>query len=163
MSKISLAKDAAEKAMQTELNLAEHLVREGGKLVAGIGVVIGFQLLDAKALMESSSAWAKASCYVSLGLLSVALLPAFCSQQLKSYASYPRGNTLWDNLKPDDVSEETAEEALVHMLLKTREQNARLNDAKIRVLSACRWLFLIGIIVLVAGQLADAFANSVTD
>lgn len=163
MSKILIAKDAVEKALLAELNRTESLLREGGKLAAGIIVVMGFQLLDAKALLESPSPWAKALCYLSLVVLSVSLLLAFCSQQTKGYANYPRGNMLWDNLKPENVSEEAAEEALVQMSLKTREQNARLNDAKTRVLGSCRWLFFIGILLLAGSQLLDAFANSLAD
>lgn len=163
MSKLSIAKDATEKAMSAEISRTEYLLREGGKLAAGIVVVMGFQLLDAKALLESSSFWAKISCYLSLAVLSLSLLLAFYSQQAKDYANYPRGNTLWDNLKPENVSEENAEEALVQMLLKTREQNARLNDAKTRVLYWCRWLLFIGVLLLVGSQLLDAFTNSLTD
>jgi hypothetical protein len=159
MSKLSIVKDAAEKAMLAELNRAEALLREAGKLAAGIVVVMGFQLLDAKALLESSSPWAKISCYFSLVVLSLSLLLAFCSQQVKGYANYPRGNTLWDNLKPENVLEETAEEALVQMLLKTREQNARLNDAKARFLYWCRWLLFLGILLVIGSQLLDAFVN----
>jgi hypothetical protein len=163
MSKISIVKDAAEKAVLAELNRTESLLRESGKLAAGIVVVMGFQLLDAKALLESSSPWAKITCYFSLSVLSISLLLAFYSQQVKGYANYPRGYALWDNMKPENVSEETAEEALVQMLLKTREQNARLNDVKTRVLYWCRWLLFIGILFLVGSQLLDGFANSLTD
>ena len=159
MSKLSIVKDAAQKAMLAELDRTEALLREAGKLAAGIVIVMGFQLLDAKALLESSSPWAKISCYFSLVVLSLSLLLAFCSQQVKGYANYPRGNTLWDNLKPENVTEETAEEALVPMLLKTREQNARLNDAKARFLYWCRWLLFAGILLVVGSQLLDAFVN----
>jgi hypothetical protein len=163
MSKLSLVKDAAEKATATELNRAEALLREAGKLAVGIVVVMGFQLLDAKALMESASPWAKKTCWLSLIFLGVSLLLAFYSQQVKGYANYPRGNVLWDTLKPENVTAETAEEALVQMLLKTREQNARLNDAKAQVLYWCRWLLFAGILLLAGSQLLDAFANSLTD
>jgi hypothetical protein len=90
----------------------------------------------------------------------VSLLLAFCGQQVKGYANYPRGNMLWDNLKPENVTEAAAEESLVQMLLKTREQNARLNEAKTRVLFWCRWLLFLGILLLVGSQLLDALASS---
>lgn len=160
MSKLSIVKDAAGKAMLAELNRTEVLLRDAGKLAAGSVVVMGFQLLDAKALLESSSPWAKIFCYFSLAVLSVSLLLAFCGQQVKGYANYPRGNTLWDNLKPENVSAENADEALVQMLLTTREQNGRLNDAKNRVLCWCRWMLFLGILMLVGSQLFDALANS---
>ncbi|HSY16798.1 MAG TPA: hypothetical protein VK815_00625 [Candidatus Acidoferrales bacterium] len=163
MSKFSMAKDAAEKAMSAESARTESLLREGGKLAAGIVIVLGFQLLDLKALLESSSAWAKISSCASLGVLGISLLLAVCSQQAKGYANYPRGFTLWDNLKPENVSTEAAEEALMQMLLKTREQNARLNDAKTRVLYWCRWLLFIGILSVAGSQLLDAYASGLID
>jgi uncharacterized membrane protein YtjA (UPF0391 family) len=160
MSKLSIVKDAAEKALLAELNRTEALLLDSGKLAAGAIVVMGFQLLDAKALLESSSPCAKILFYLSLVVLSVSLLLAFCGQQVKGYANYPRGNMLWDNLKPENVTEAAAEESLVQMLLKTREQNARLNEAKTRVLFWCRWLLFLGILLLVGSQLLDALASS---
>lgn len=160
MSKILIAKDAAEKAMLAELNRTETLLRDGGILAAGTVIVLGFQLLDLRALLESASSWAKMSGGLSLAVLSLSLFLAFCSLQVKGYANYPRGGMLWDNLKPENVSEEAAEESLVQMLLKTREQNARLNDAKVRVLYWCRWLLFAGILLVVGSQLLDALANN---
>ena len=154
-----MVKDMAEKVMSAENDRTQNLLREARRLSAGTIVVIGFQLLDAKALLESSSSWTKLTCYLSLAVLSAALWLAFCAQQVKSYAGYPNGNALWENLKPETVSEEKAEEALVHMLLKTREQNARLNDIKARTLSWCRWVLFVGVLVLIGSQLLDAYTN----
>lgn len=162
MSKILIAKDAAEKAMAAETNRAESLLRQAGKFAAGIIVVLGFQLLDAKTLLESVSLWVKILCYASLAVLVLSLLFAFAALALKSYANYPRGHTLWETLKPDNVTEETAQEAIVQLLLKTREQNALLNDARERLLSWSGWLFLGGILLVVAGQLLDAYIDTLT-
>jgi hypothetical protein len=160
MNKISIIKDAAEKAVVAELSRTEFLSREGWKLTAGTVVVLGFQLLDARALLESNSAGAKTSCYASLALMGLSLLLTLCSQQVKDYASYPRGYALWDNLKPENVSGESAEEALMQMLLKTREQNARQNDVRTRLLYWSRWLLFAGILSVAASQMFDAFTNN---
>ncbi len=82
--------------------------------------------------------------------------------RVKGYADYPRGNKLWDNLKPENVSEDVAQEALVQMLLQTREQNARLNDAKINSLFWCVWLLFVGFLLVAGSQLLDAFVNTTT-
>lgn len=158
-----MAKDATEKAMAAESGRTESLLRDGGRLAAGAVIVLGFQLLDLKALLESSSPWAKIVSCASLGVLGMSLWLATWSQQVKGYANYPRGFTLWDNLKPETVSEEAAEEALMQMLLKTREQNARLNDAKTKVLHWCRWLLFIGVLLVAGSQLLDAYANGLID
>ena len=163
MSKLSMVRDMAEKVMLAELNRTQSLLQEAGKLTAGVVIVMGFQLLDARALMDSSSPWAKKTCYLTFIVLSMALWLAFCGMQSKGYTSYPHGNTLWDKLKPETVSEVDAEEALVQMLLKTRDQNARLNDAKVRVLYWCRWLLFGGILLLVGSQLLDAFVTGLTE
>jgi hypothetical protein len=162
MSKVLIAKDAAEKAIVAETSRTESLLRLGGKFAAGIIVVLGFQLLDAKTLLESPSPWVKILCYASLAVLGLSLFFAFVLLNQKNYANYPRGNTLWENLKPDNVSEETAEEALVQLLLKTREQNALSNDSRARSLSLCGWLFLAGVLLVAASQLLDAYISTST-
>ena len=163
MNKLSMVRDMAERVLAAEISRTQGLLQEARKLAAVTIVAIGFQLLDTKALLESSSSWAKMTCYASMAVLSAALWLMFCCQQGKGYTSYPNGNALWDNLKPETVSEEQAEEALVHMLLRIRDQNARLNDAKVRVLSWCRWLLFVGILILIGSQLLDAYTNGLTD
>jgi hypothetical protein len=159
MNKILIAKDAAEKAMAAEARRTESLLRVAGKFAAGIVVVLGFQLLDMKTLLESPSPWVKDSSCISIAILSLALFFAFRGFRLSGYADYPRGLQLWETLKPETVSEAAAEEALVQVLLKAREQNARLNDAKIRALYWCGWLFFAGILLVAGTQLLDGFVD----
>jgi hypothetical protein len=47
MSKISIVKKAAEKAIAAESDRTVHLLRKAEKFAAGIIIVTGFQLLDA--------------------------------------------------------------------------------------------------------------------
>jgi len=160
MNKILIAKDAAERAMLAELSRTDSLLRDAWKFAAGTVLVLGFQLLDLRALMESTSSWTKISGGLSLAVLSLSLLLDFCGLQVKGYASYPRGGLLWDSLKPENVTEEAAEESLVQLLLNTREQNARLNDSKVRVLSWCRWLLFAGLLLVAGSQLLDALNSN---
>ena len=162
MSKISIVKEAAEKAIAAEFVRTAHLLRTAEKFAAVIIIMTGFQLLDVKALLESSSQLVKVSCYLSLAVLSISLVFALGGMQLKGYADYPRGKKLWDNLKPENVSEEAAQEALVQMLLETREHNARLNDAKVKSLFWCGWLFFAGFLLVASSQLLDAFVDTLT-
>ena len=120
MSKISIVKEVAETAIKAESERIVHLLRKAELYAAGIIIVTGFQLLDVKTLLESSSQWVKILCYASLGVLGLALFFAFRGMRLKGHADYPRGNKLWANLKPDDITEEAAQEALVQMLLETQ-------------------------------------------
>jgi hypothetical protein len=160
MNKIAIVKEVAEKAIAAESDRTVHLLRKAEWYAAGIVIVAGFQLLDVKTLEESSSPWVRIVCHVSLGVLSAALFFAVRGMRLKGHADYPRGNKLWVNLKPETISEDAAQEALVQMLLETREQNARLNDAKINSLLWCRWLFFAGFLLVAGSQLLDAFVDA---
>ncbi|MGO9586429.1 MAG: hypothetical protein ACLP2Y_09555 [Limisphaerales bacterium] len=162
MSKISIVREAAEKASRAESDRTAYVLRNAERFAAGIIIVMGFELLDVKTLLESPSPWVKISCYLSLAVLSISLFFAFRGMWVKGYADYPRGNKLWDNLKPENVSEDAAQEALVQMLLQTREQNARLNDAKVNSLFWCGWLLFIGFLLAASSQLLDALVDTLT-
>jgi len=160
MSKISIVKEAAEKAIAAESDRTAHLLRKADTLAAGTIIVTGFQLMDANNVLGSSSHWTDILYYLSLAVLSAALFFAFRGMQVKGYAGYPRGKKLWDTLKPENISEDAAQEALVQMLLETREQNARLNDAKIKSLFWCGWLLFAGFLLVAASQLLNPILNS---
>jgi hypothetical protein len=162
MSKVSIVKEAAEKAIAAESGRTALLLRKAETFAAGIMIVAGFQLVEGGNLLQSSSQWVKASYCLSLVVLSVSLFFAFCGMGVKGYADYPRSNKLWDNLKPETVSEDAAQEALVQMLLKNREQNAQLNDAKVNSLFWCGWLLFVGFLLVVSGQLLDTFVNTLS-
>ena len=104
MSKILMIKEAAEKAITAESVRAVQLVRKAEIFAAGILLVTGFQLLDVKTLLESSQPWVRISCYASLFVLGVSLFFGVRAMRMKGYADYPRGNKLWDNLKPETVT-----------------------------------------------------------
>jgi hypothetical protein len=160
MSKVAIIKDAAEKAMAAERDRTGQLIGRAEKFIVGIIIVTGFQLWNAAILLESSSQWVKDLCCLALAVLSLSLVFGFCSLRLKGYAGYPRGDKLWENLKSEDVSEDAAEQAIIQLLLKTREQNAKLNDAKVGSLFWCGWLFFAGFVLVVSSYLLDAFANN---
>ena len=160
MSKISIIRDAAEKAMAAETERTGQLLGRAEKLVAGIIVVTGFQLLAISRLLYPPSHWAKATCYASLAALVLSLAVALCGLRLNGNAGYPRGDKLWENLKGDDVSDEAAESGVIQLLLKNREQNARLNDAKARLLSWCGSLFFVAILLVIASHLLATLANA---
>ena len=160
MSKISIVKETAEKAIVAESDRTVQLLRKADMLAAGTIIDTGFQLMDANNVLGSSSHWADILYYLSLAGLSAALFFAFRGMQAKGYAGYPRGKKLWDTLKPENISEDAAQEALVQMLLETREQNARLNDAKIKSLFWCGWLLFAGFLLVAASQLLNPILNS---
>jgi hypothetical protein len=159
MSKLLIAKDAAEKAWSVELARTESRSREAWRFAVVTMVVLGFQVRDLKALVESPSPWVKILSYLSLAALGGAACLAIYVLQLNGHSHYPRGQKLWENLKPETVTDEAAEEALVLLLLQTREQNAKLNDARTRILRWCGWLFLGGLLLVAGSQLLEALAD----
>jgi hypothetical protein len=159
MSKLTIVKEAAEQAMAAESGRTQHLSGRGEKLLAGIIIVTGFQLLDTPTLLDASSSPVKLTCYASLAALTLAALLGFWSLRLKGYAGFPRGEKLWETLKSEDVSEEAAEQSVIQLLLKNREQNAKLNEAKTGSLFWCGWLLFAGIALVIASHVLDALAN----
>ena len=157
MSKLLIAKEAAERALTVEWGRKESQLRDAWKFAAGIIVALGFQLRDVKSLVESPSPYVKILCCLSFVVLSAALLVVFACLQSNGYSHYPRGQKLWDSLKPENVSETEAEEAVLLMMLQTREQNAKSNDARGRGLRWAGWLFPAGVLLVVATQLLEAY------
>src|SRR5579872_7192521 len=98
MSKMTIVKEAAEQATAAESDRTQQLAGRGEKLLAGIIIVTGFQLLDTPTLLDASSSPVKVTCYLSLAALILAAILGFWSLRLKGYAGYPRGEKLWETL-----------------------------------------------------------------
>lgn len=158
MSKISIVQEAAEKALAAESERTLNLLRTAEKFAAATIIVTGFQLLEARTLMESTPLWVQIPCGASLAALCLSMFFAFRAMRLKGYADYPRGNKLWDSLKPENITDDAAQEALVQLLLSTRQQNALLNDTKVKSLHWCGCLFLTGFLLVVGSQLLEVIA-----
>jgi len=158
VNKILLIRELAEKAMAAETVRADRLCGRAEKWTAGIIVVTGFQLVCAPNVLGSGSYWAEGAFYLALAALALSLPLGFQAMRSKGYADYPRGDKLWETLKPDNVSPDAAEEAIIQMLLKNREQNAKLNDAKDRSLSQCAWLLFAGFLLVIISQLLAPLA-----
>ncbi|MGH7992041.1 MAG: hypothetical protein ACREDQ_00875 [Limisphaerales bacterium] len=160
MNKVSIIRETAEKALAAETNRAGQLLSRAEKFAGGTVIVTGFQLLNLTDLLNPASRWINVTCYLSLAVLSLSLLSAFWSMRLKGYAGYPRGDTLWETLKSEGVSDDAAEQAIIQLLLKNREQNAKLNDARAGLVFWCGVLFLIGFLLVIVSHLLAAFANA---
>jgi hypothetical protein len=146
--------------MAAERQRTKCLLGRAEKFIAAIIVVAGFQSLNATNLLESPSQWIKILCCAALAVLSLSLLFGFYSLRLKGYASYPRGDKLWESLKAENISDDATDQAIIQLLLKTREQNAKLNDAKSNSLFWCGFLFVIGFLLVVSSHLLYAIINS---
>jgi hypothetical protein len=156
MSKTTIVKEAAERALADESERTKHLLGMAEKLVAGALIVTGYQLLNLAVVLESPSRLPEVSCFLALAALGLSMFLGFYSLRPKGHAGYPRGDKLWETLKPDNVSEDAAQEAVIHLLLKSREQNAKLNDAKARSLFWCGWLLFAGVLLAAGSQLLNA-------
>ncbi len=160
MNKTYTVKDAAEKAMAAENDRTKQLTGRVEKLVAGIILATGFQLLNIPNLLESPSVWGRGLCFLALAILGLSLFFGLRALPARGYAGYPREDKLWENLRPENVSDEAAEQALIQWLLKTRERNAKLNDNKTKSLFWGVWLFFGGFLLVVTSQLLAALSNT---
>jgi hypothetical protein len=158
MNKISIIMETAEKAMAAEADRAGQLLGRAEKFAAGIVIVTGFQLWNLTGMLDPSSRWASDSCYLSLAVLSLSLVFAVYCLRLKGYTGYPRGDKLWETLKSENVSDDDAEQAIIQLLLKSREQNAKFNDAKMGLLFWCGVLFVVGFLLVIISRLLAALA-----
>ena len=153
MDKNSLIRVAAIAAENDRTRL---LLARAEKYSAATIILTGFQLLGANYMLACASPWIRGACYLSLAVLGGALFGAVWGAKVQGYAGYPRGARLWENLKSADVSAEAAEEAVIQMLLKTREQNALLNDAKAGWLAGSGWLLFAGVLLIIGSHLLAA-------
>jgi hypothetical protein len=160
MNKTYTVKDATEKATAAENDRTKQLTGRVEKLVAGIILVTGFQLLNVPSSLESPLACGKVLCFLALAILSLALFFGFRSVTARGHAGFPREDKLRETLRPGNVSDEAAEQALVHWLLKTLERNAKLNDNKTKSLFGGVRPFFGGFLLVVTSQLLAALSNT---
>ena len=73
------------------------------------------------------------------------------------YASYPRGLTLIDDLKGDQVSDDAAAINVAKMYLNLHNHKARLNDRRARLLALSGILFVAGFLLAVSSHLTSIF------
>lgn len=151
MSKLSVIKDAAEKAFEAESGRREGQVAKAEKFVAGTAAIMSLQVFESKQLLKEDKF--KLLVLISLIFLALAFLFAFLSMRVKGFVGFSRGSELPDLLKDEDANEETAEQEITNMLLQAREQNARLNDKNADLLRTSGWFILAGFVVVVATQL----------
>ena len=155
MSKQDIVLYHVEKAFSTEQTRLKNLDDKADKFIAAISVVMGFQLIDLKALTLKGTSEAVLSTWISIASLSAlgfALAFELLARRVRNYGGYPRGTYIHDQVMDSDTNEEDAKLQVAAIYVKAHDQNALLSDGRARWLSICGWLLLIGFMLAVVSR-----------
>jgi hypothetical protein len=149
MKKFDLIIQESEKAFRQERIRADNLGKAAEKLIGAVAIIIGFHLIEIDQLRlvgkweQAVHGWFSISALVALA---ISLFLSLLSMQIWKYYSYPRGTTLIDELRDENISDDGAKIKIARMYLKAHDCNAGINDKRAR-------LILISGIVLISGLL----------
>ena len=147
MDKIELLAIESEKAYNSEIRRMDTLTDRADKFIAAVAIVAGFQLTQVENLdftggwIEQIPDWLT---LLSLAILGIAILFAAASMNLREYYSYPLGEKLLEELKGDDVDNDSARVKVARMYLKWHDTNSRANDGRARYLTISGILLIVG-------------------
>lgn len=156
MSKIELVFQESEKAFNAECEREDRLTTKAEAYIGAIVVIIGFKIVNFEALesidfsAHSLSSWLS---LVSFLLFGVGLVFALVSRRVWDYLSYPRGESLIQELRPNTIDDDSAQIMVAKMYLEAREWNAQINDRRAVMLSKSGIFIVLGFIVLVLGAI----------
>jgi hypothetical protein len=153
MSKIDLILQESEKAFLAESERGKTLTEKAEKYIAAIGLVVGFQLIN----INRSYLWSSWQSAISSSLAIVAFLTlgfslvlALLSRRVYKYYSYPRGTTIIDELKNNEITDEAAKIKVAKMYFEAHDKNAEINDKRAKYLSIVGVLIVLGFVLAVA-------------
>ncbi len=147
MDKIELLAIESEKAYNSEIKRMDRLTDRADKFIAAVAVVAGFQLTQVENLDFTGDWMAQLPDWLtllSLAVLGIAILFAMASMNLRKYYSYPLGETLLDELKGDDVDDDSARVKVARMYLKWHDTNSKANDVRAQYLTISGILLIVG-------------------
>ena len=156
MSKVDLIMQESEKAFKAEVSRSETLTNKAEKYIAAVGLVVGFQLIDLNRLYFGSI-WKQGLLdflpLLAFFTLGAALVFALISRRVLNYLSYPRGETIINELKDNNINEDAAKIKIAKMYLTAHDKNAGINDQRAKYLSIVGVLIVIGFVLAVASHL----------
>ena len=156
MSKLSTIKDLAEKALDAEFERMEFQISKAEKYIAGMTLIVGFQLFETKDLVKNYWGF-RILVGSSIILLALSLIFALLAIRVRDYGRLPRNGQLKELLEDKDADELDADQEITDMLLEVREGNAKLNDKNAVWLQLSGWFLLVGFLSVVLTQIMAAF------
>ncbi len=160
-SKIDTILKESEKAFLAEATRKDKLTDKAEKYLAALALIVGFNLVDFERVTLTGTASEVLSGLFAIGafaMLGITLVLALLTLRVFEYASYPRGETLIDELKDEAITDDIAKVKLAKMYLGAYDNNARINDRRARLLSWSGVLLVIGFVSAVASQVAARVA-----
>jgi hypothetical protein len=156
ISKLDIILGEAEKAFQYEEKRRDNLDKKTERFVAAIALVFGLHLIDLEHLAFSGNLPDKLYSWLAIGAilaLGISLIVALLSNRVVNYYSYPRGTRLIDELKSEDISDDSTKIRIAGMYLKAHDINAKINDARAQWLSYSGIFLVSGFFLAIASHL----------
>ena len=160
-SKIDTILKESEKAFLAEAARKDKLTDKAEKYLAALALIVGFNLIDfSRVTLSGATNEVLSSMFAigAFGMLGIALVLALLTLRVLKYASYPRGETLIDELKDEKITDDMARIKLAKMYLSAYDNNARINDQRAKLLSWSSALLVIGFVLAVIRQVVARIA-----
>jgi hypothetical protein len=160
MKKVDFVFQECEKAFLTEMRRTEHLTDRAERYIAVIVVVVGFKFVDIDNHALSGTHSQGLVNFLAIAgfvILGISLIQAIISRRVFGYLSYPRGDVLIEELKPDEINCDMAKIKVAKMYLNARECNAVINDGRAKTLSLCGVFIVAGFSLAALGHLISKF------
>lgn len=160
-SKIDIILKESEKAFLAEATRKDKLTDKAEQYLAAVALIVGFNLIDFERVTLSGRANEVLSSLFAIGafgMLGIVLILALLTLRVLEYASYPRGETLIDELKDEEITDNMARIKLAKMYLGAHNHNARINDKRAKLLSWSSVLLVVGFVLAVISQVTARIA-----
>lgn len=157
MNKIELVLQESEKAFDAECEREDRLTTKAETYIGAVVIIIGFKIIDLESLKLANYlthpflSWLSAISFLFFG---ISLVYALISRRVWNYLSYPRGERLIHELRPNNIDDDSAKIMIAKMYLAARENNAVINDQRAGMLSISGILMVVGFIVAVLSAIA---------
>ncbi len=155
MSKLTVIKEAAEKAFDAERDRTDYHISKAEKFIAAITLVMAFQVHEAKDLVKETP-FTVPVC-ISLGLLALSLFFTLLAMRIRRFIGYSAGTELKELLEDQEADDQKAGQELADVLIEARDHNAGLNDRNATLLRIAGWLLLAGFLLVIGIQIAAVF------
>ncbi len=155
MTKFEIVFQECEKAFLAEEERTNNLAGKTEKLILALTAIMGFNLI-----VIPAPPWKTLYLMVPISaflILGISLILALWSLFTREYQGYPRGNTLIDELKGQQITTDEARVKIAKMYLSASENNASINDTKAALLKFCVCLMILGFALAITSKL---FASS---
>ena len=146
--------DLAVEVVATESSRTDALHSKSEKVIAAVGLISGFEIVDFGRTQAQVSAGPLGLILflVPLLVLAGALAGALLSMRVMDARSYPTRDDLLEVLDIDSTTDGQVAHAISRLHLSVRDKNAMINDKRARQLAASGRLLIVGFVLALASS-----------